>query len=90
MQVAKWGMLSLVAVFRDILPGYRIRPPTEKELTMPVSKEVKKTRDYEATLLRSYQACLCQANAILIIPTDLDVVKWQCHSYARIVSIQIQ
>ena len=51
-------MLSLVAVFKDILPGFRIRLPTEKELGMPVSKDVKKVRDYEAALLRAYQAFL--------------------------------
>ncbi len=48
-------MLSLAAVFKDILPGYHVRLPTEKELAMPVSKEVKKVRDYEGALLRSYQ-----------------------------------
>ena len=51
-------MLSLLAVFKDVLPGYRIRLPTEKELAMPVSKDVKRTRDYEATLLRLYQVHL--------------------------------
>jgi hypothetical protein len=54
-QVVRLAMLSLLAVFRDVLPGYRIRLPTEKELAMPVSKDVKRTRDYEATLLRLYQ-----------------------------------
>ena len=49
------SLLSLLAVFKDVLPGYRIRLPTEKELAMPVSKDVKRTRDYEATLLRLYQ-----------------------------------
>ena len=48
-------MLSLLAVFKDILPGYRIRLPTEKELEVPVSKEVKQTRDYENMQLRFYQ-----------------------------------
>lgn len=51
-------MLSLLAVFKDVLPGYRIRLPTEKELAMPVSKDVKRTREYEATLLRLYQVHL--------------------------------
>ena len=32
-------MLSLLAVFLDILPGYRIRPPTEKEKEMNVRQE---------------------------------------------------
>ena len=55
MQIVRLSMLSLLAVFKDVLPGYRIRLPTEKELAMPVSKDVKRTRDYEATLLRLYQ-----------------------------------
>ena len=50
-------MLSLAAVFRDILPGYRVRLPTEKELAVAVSKEVKKLREYESALLRAYQVC---------------------------------
>lgn len=57
MQVSKLAMLSLLAVFKDILPGYRIRLPTEKEMDIPVSKEVKQTRDYEAMQLRFYQVC---------------------------------
>lgn len=55
-QVARLAMLSLAAVFKDILPGYKIRPPTEKELAMVVSKDVKKLRDHESGLLRAYQA----------------------------------
>lgn len=54
-QVARLAMLSLLAVFKDILPGYRIRLPTEKELEVPVSKEVKQTRDYESMQVRLYQ-----------------------------------
>ncbi|KAA6426215.1 MAG: hypothetical protein FRX49_04067, partial [Trebouxia sp. A1-2] len=57
-QVSRLAMLSLLAVFKDILPGYRIRLPTEKELEIPVSKEVKQTRDYESMQLRFYQAYL--------------------------------
>lgn len=62
-QVARLAMLSLLAVFKDILPGYRIRLPTEKELEIPVSKEVKQTRDYEAMQLKLYQASnhICDA-----------------------------
>ncbi|KAJ8750448.1 hypothetical protein K2173_015587 [Erythroxylum novogranatense] len=52
------GLLSLLAVFKDIIPGYRIRVPTEKELEMKVSKEVKKMRYYESTLLSVYKAYL--------------------------------
>ncbi|KAI4323214.1 hypothetical protein L6164_022838 [Bauhinia variegata] len=54
--IVKLGLLSLLAVFRDIIPGYRIRLPTEKELEMKVSKTVRKTRYYESTLLSAYKA----------------------------------
>ena len=53
--VRRLAQLSLLAVLRDIMPGYRIRLPSEKELTMPVSKDVRKVRDYETTLLKLYQ-----------------------------------
>ncbi|KAL5217500.1 hypothetical protein ABZP36_018184 [Zizania latifolia] len=57
-KVVKLGLMSLLAVFRDIIPSYRIRQLTEKELTVEVSKDVKKMRYYEYTLLRSYKAYL--------------------------------
>ncbi|XP_054814559.1 nucleolar complex-associated protein 3 [Prosopis cineraria] len=56
--IVKLGLLSLLAVFKDIIPGYRIRLPTEKELEMKVSKTVRKTRYYESTLLSAYKAYL--------------------------------
>ncbi|EIE19958.1 hypothetical protein COCSUDRAFT_44354 [Coccomyxa subellipsoidea C-169] len=56
--VARLAMLSLAAVFKDILPGYRVRLPTEKELAVAVSKDVKKVRDHESAMLRAYQAYL--------------------------------
>ncbi|KAG9439504.1 hypothetical protein H6P81_019669 [Aristolochia fimbriata] len=54
--IVKLGLLSLLAIFKDIIPGYRIRLPTEKELGMTVSKAVRKMRFYESTLLSSYKA----------------------------------
>ncbi|KAK7404698.1 hypothetical protein VNO78_05654 [Psophocarpus tetragonolobus] len=56
--IVKLGLLSLLAVFKDIIPGYRIRLPTEKEVEMKVSKAVRKMRYYESTLLSSYKAYL--------------------------------
>lgn len=58
------GLSSLLAVFRDIIPSYRIRLPTEKELEMTVSKTVRQTRSYESTLLRSYKAYLLRLMAL--------------------------
>ncbi|KAL3738851.1 hypothetical protein ACJRO7_020255 [Eucalyptus globulus] len=56
--IVKLGLLSLLAVFKDIITGYRIRLPTEKELVMKVSKDVKKMRYYESTLLSACKAYL--------------------------------
>ena len=36
---------DLVAVLRDLIPAYRIRLPSAKELTMPVSADVERTCD---------------------------------------------
>ncbi|XP_068320438.1 nucleolar complex-associated protein 3 isoform X1 [Pyrus communis] len=62
--IFKLGLLSLLAVFKDIIPGYRIRLPTEKELEMKVSKDVKKMRLYESTLLSVYKAYLQKLAAL--------------------------
>ena len=53
-QIARLAALSMVLVFKDVCPGYRIRPPTPKELAMKVSKETQKLRDFEAGLLKTY------------------------------------
>lgn len=48
-------MLSQYAVFKDIIPSYRIRVPTAAEMATKVSKEVHRLRAQEAALLRAYQ-----------------------------------
>ncbi|KAL8205655.1 hypothetical protein R6Q57_009206 [Mikania cordata] len=63
------GLKSLLAVFKDIIPGNRIRLPTEKELAMVVSKEVKKTRFYESTLLTVYKAYLLKLMSLEKVST---------------------
>lgn len=57
--VAKFSMLSALAVMRDIIPAYRIRPIHEREQDdVILSKEVKQLWDYEEALLKSYQSYL--------------------------------
>uniref|UniRef100_A0A7C8Z503 CCAAT-binding factor domain-containing protein n=1 Tax=Opuntia streptacantha TaxID=393608 RepID=A0A7C8Z503_OPUST len=53
--ITQAALLSCLVVFKDIIPGYRIRLPTEKEQEMKVSKVVKKMRFFESTLLSSYK-----------------------------------
>jgi nucleolar complex protein 3 len=56
--VAQLALLSLVAIYKDILPSYRIRVPTEQEMAVKVSKEVQQLWNYERTLLQHYQQFL--------------------------------
>jgi nucleolar complex protein 3 len=51
-------ILSQLAVFKDIIPGYRIRPLTEIEKAEKVSQMVAQTRDWEQGLVSVYQAYL--------------------------------
>lgn len=55
---ARLAILSLLAIYTDILPAYRIRLPTESELSVKVSKEIKNQWDYERRLLGCYQRYL--------------------------------
>ena len=58
MQISRLALLSMLTVFRDILPGYKIRKLTDAELQVTVTKGVQKIRDYESTLLKAFQAYL--------------------------------
>ncbi|KAL5977039.1 hypothetical protein ACLOJK_021377 [Asimina triloba] len=73
-KIVKLGLLSLLAIFKDIIPGYRIRLPSEKELEMTVSKEVKKIRYYESTLLHSYKVFLQKLIALQKQPSFKHVI----------------
>ncbi|KAG0209554.1 hypothetical protein BGX28_010252 [Mortierella sp. GBA30] len=63
--IKKLALLTQLAVYKDILPGYRIRPLSEKEQSVTVSKEVAKLRDYEQSLLQNYQNYLQSLEKVL-------------------------
>ncbi|RDB21336.1 Nucleolar complex protein 3 [Hypsizygus marmoreus] len=63
--IRKLAMLSQLAVFKDIIPGYRIRALTEKEKAEKVSQMVARTRDWEQGLVVVYQAYLRSLEAEL-------------------------
>lgn len=54
--VKKLALASQVAVYKDVIPGYRIRPLGDEDMSSKVSKEVRKIRKYEQTLLGGYKA----------------------------------
>mgnify|MGYP001278637092 CR=1 FL=1 len=71
-EAAALAQLSLVAVFKDIVPAYRIRPPTDEELAVKVSKEVAQLRKYEQALLQCYQSFL----KLLLAEVQRAAVGW--------------
>lgn len=52
------ALLSAVAVFRDLVPGYRIREPTEEENKIIKSKGVLALQRFEMSLLQKYRQLL--------------------------------
>eukprot|EP00611_Tribonema_gayanum_P016106 TRINITY_DN2809_c0_g1_i1.p1 TRINITY_DN2809_c0_g1~~TRINITY_DN2809_c0_g1_i1.p1 ORF type:complete len:798 (+),score=276.59 TRINITY_DN2809_c0_g1_i1:255-2396(+) len=56
--VQQLAMLSEYAVFKDIIPAYRIRMLSDKEKDVRVSKDVQRVRDHERGLLSAYQTFL--------------------------------
>lgn len=53
--VSRLAIISLLTLFSDILPSYRIRLPTAAEMSVKVSRETKKLWDHERSLLTHYQ-----------------------------------
>lgn len=53
--VKKLALGTQAAVFKDIIPGYRVRPLKQEELTTKVSKDVRRLRGFENTLVTSYR-----------------------------------
>mmetsp|Transcript_27071 Transcript_27071/g.29157 ORF Transcript_27071/g.29157 Transcript_27071/m.29157 type:complete len:631 (+) Transcript_27071:53-1945(+) len=56
--IASLAIMSLLAIFKDILPSYRIRQQTDIERENKISKETKALWDYERALLTHYQQYL--------------------------------
>ncbi|GAB7354511.1 hypothetical protein MBLNU459_g4979t1 [Dothideomycetes sp. NU459] len=52
--VKKLALATQLAVYKDIIPGYRIRPASEDELKAKLSKDVRKLRDFEQALVGGY------------------------------------
>ena len=54
--VKKLALVTQLAVYKDVIPGYRIRPIADLDSTEKISKEVRRLRSYEQALVGSYQA----------------------------------
>lgn len=53
--VRKLVMVSLLEVFKDIVPSYRIRPLTEEEKAAKVKKDTLQLREFEEGLVSQYK-----------------------------------
>ena len=51
----KLVMVTLMEVFKDIIPDYRIRVATDAEKEQAAKKETKKLRDFEESLVNNYR-----------------------------------
>ncbi|KAI0093628.1 nucleolar complex-associated protein 3 [Irpex rosettiformis] len=76
--IRKLTFLSQLAVFQDIIPGYRIRALTDKEKSEKVSQMVQRTRDWEQGLVGVYQGYLRILEGEVKGKTDLAEVALQC------------
>lgn len=63
--IRKLAILSQLSVFKDVLPGYRIRALTDKEKAEKVSQMVARTREWEQGLVGVYQSYLRSLDAEL-------------------------
>lgn len=64
-QIQKLAMLTQLAIYKDIIPGYKIRKLDAQELSVKVSKEIKINRNFEQSLLSSYQLFLQRVEKIV-------------------------
>lgn len=52
--IKKLALATQLAVYKDIIPGYRIRPLTDEDMRTKLSKDIRKLRNFEQALLGGY------------------------------------
>ncbi|KIW72845.1 hypothetical protein PV04_01012 [Phialophora macrospora] len=62
--VQKLVLAAQAAVYKDNIPGYRIRSYKDEELGTKISKDVRKTRQYEHALVMGYHAYVKQLGSL--------------------------
>ncbi|KAF5365756.1 hypothetical protein D9758_003308 [Tetrapyrgos nigripes] len=75
--IRKLAILSQLAVFKDIIPGYRVRALTDKEKAEKVSQAVARTRDWEQGLISVYQSYLRSLEQELKARSELAEISLQ-------------
>ncbi|PKS12678.1 hypothetical protein jhhlp_000886 [Lomentospora prolificans] len=54
--IRKLALITQMTVYKDVIPGYRIRPLGDDVMEEKVTKDVRRVRSYEQSLLAGYQA----------------------------------
>ncbi|KAH7930810.1 nucleolar complex-associated protein 3 [Leucogyrophana mollusca] len=76
--VRKLAILSQLAVYKDIIPGYRIRALTDNEKAEKVSQMVLRTREWEQGLVVVYQSYLRLLEEELKAKSELADIALKC------------
>ena len=76
--IRKLSLVSLTALFKDIIPGYYIRQMRDEEMKQMLSKEVDELWKFEQSILRNYYAFLQEAYKIAEEKSDLSFVSIGC------------
>jgi nucleolar complex protein 3 len=71
-------LMTQMAVYKDVIPGYRIRPLAEDATKEKLSKEVRQLRHYEQSLIAGYQSYIRElAKCARLPPTYANSVGGQ-------------
>ena len=62
--IKKLALATQTAVYKDVIPGYRIRAYDAEDIGTKVSKEVRQTRQDEQALVSGYQGYIKQLTAL--------------------------
>jgi nucleolar complex protein 3 len=63
------ALMTQLAVYKDVIPGYRIRPLSEESQKEQLSKEVRQLRQYEQSLVTGYQGYVKELSRCARLPS---------------------
>lgn len=79
--ITRLGLATQLSVYKDLIPGYRIRPLSEEDTKERVSKDVRKQRNFEQSIVRGYHAYVKELSRISHLP------KSASHESASLVDV---
>ncbi len=70
--IKKLVLATQLAVYQDVIPGYRIREYSGEDLGTTLSKDVRQTRQYEQAMVTGYQNYVDELASIMRGATDTE------------------